>query len=98
MCGGESPRDPGKQREHFTRRWHGFLFESYIVRSFWSATSVWRMAGCFSSNTRRLDGKRATAQSCSCPLGFSMIWEDYVFRRGIEVEELWDHLLADIRK
>jgi hypothetical protein len=27
-----------------------------------------------------------------------MIWEDYVFRRGIEVEELWDQLFADRRK
>ena len=24
-----------------------------------------------------------------------MIWENYVFRRGVEVEELWDQMLAD---
>lgn len=27
-----------------------------------------------------------------------MIWENYVFRRGIEVEELWDEMLADRRR
>ncbi|MES0090698.1 hypothetical protein [Mesorhizobium sp. M0030] len=27
-----------------------------------------------------------------------MIWENYVFRRGIEVEELWDEMFADRRQ
>lgn len=27
-----------------------------------------------------------------------MIWKDYVFRRGVEVEDLWDQMLADRKK
>ena len=94
VCRGKPSYRKGEQREYISRRWKRFLFESDPVCPLRLAAAVWRMAREFGPTIPRMDGSGSAADQNSHTRSKRMIWDHYVFRRGVDVEELWDQIHA----